>query len=129
MDAIDKEILNILKENAREKFVIIAKKVGLSEGTVRQRIKKMIRVGIIGRFTVELGNFTEAFVMINTDPVETKAITKQVKSKFEKAYEVSGEYDIALLLLTKNIDELNDRVDEIRKIRGVIDTNTLIRLS
>ncbi|MEX2738288.1 MAG: AsnC family transcriptional regulator [Candidatus Wukongarchaeota archaeon] len=129
MDNFDKEILRILKENAREKFVIIAKKVGLSEGAVRQRIKKMIRLGIIGRFTVDMGAFTEAFVMIKTDPVETKAITKQVKTKFEKVYEVSGEYDIALLLTTENIDELNDKVDEIRKIKGVIDTNTLIRLS
>ena len=129
MDNIDKEILRILKENAREKFVVIAKKVGLSEGAVRQRIKKMIRLEIIGRFTVDLVTFTEAFVMIKTDPVETKAITKQVKANFEKVYEVSGEYDIALLLTTENIDELNDKVDEIRKIQGVIDTNTLIRLS
>jgi len=128
MDKIDKKIIEILKKNAREKYVRIAKEVNLTEGAVRQRVNKMISRDIIKRFTVDLGTTIEAIVLIKTDPLKTKSITQQLTTIFDKIFEVSGEYDIAALVEVDDMDELNYKIDEIRKIKGVIDTNTLIRL-
>ena len=128
MDKINKKIIEILKKNAREKYVRIAKEVNLTEGAVRQRVNKMISQNIIKRFTVDLGTTIEAIVLIKTDPLKTKSITQQLTTIFDKIFEVSGEYDIAALVEVDDIDKLNYKIDEIRKIEGVIDTNTLIRL-
>ena len=128
MDKINKKIIEILKKNAREKYVRIAKEVNLTEGAVRQRVNKMISQNIIKRFTVDLGTTIEAIVLIKTDPLKTKSITQQLTTIFNKIFEVSGEYDIAALVEVDDIDKLNYKIDEIRKIKGVIDTNTLIRL-
>lgn len=128
MDKIDKKIIEILKKNAREKYVRIAKEVNLTEGAIRQRVNKMISRDIIKRFTVDLGTTIEAIVLIKTDPLKTKSITQQLTTIFDKIFEVSGEYDIAALVEVDDMDELNYKIDEIRKIKGVIDTNTLIRL-
>ncbi|MCK4243575.1 Lrp/AsnC family transcriptional regulator [Candidatus Bathyarchaeota archaeon] len=128
MDKINKKIIEILKKNAREKYVRIAKEVNLTEGAVRQRVNKMISQNIIKRFTVDLGTTIEAIVLIKTDPLKTKSITQQLTTIFDKIFEVSGEYDIAALVEVDDIDKLNYKIDEIRKIKGVIDTNTLIRL-
>ena len=42
MDKIDIGILDILRENSRAKYVEIAKRVGLTEGAVRRRMKKLL---------------------------------------------------------------------------------------
>jgi Lrp/AsnC family transcriptional regulator of lysine biosynthesis len=128
VDDTDKKILELLKKNAREKYVKIAKEVSLTEGAVRQRVKKMMNLGIIRRFTVDIGTAVEAIILVNTDPAETNKITRQMKEASGKVYEVSGEYDIAVLVEADNMDELNSKVDKVRRIQGVLNTNTLIRL-
>jgi len=128
MDDTDKKILELLKKNAREKYVKIAGEISLTEGAVRQRVKKMMNLGVIRRFTVDIGTAVEAIILVNTDPAETNKITQQMKEISDKVYEVSGEYDIAILVKADNMDELNSKVDEVRRIQGVFNTNTLIRL-
>jgi len=128
MDDTDKKILELLKKNAREKYVKIAREISLTEGAVRQRVKKMMNLGVIRRFTVDIGTAVEAIILVNTDPAETNKITQQMKEISDKVYEVSGEYDIAILVKADNMDELNSKVDEVRRIQGVFNTNTLIRL-
>jgi Lrp/AsnC family transcriptional regulator of lysine biosynthesis len=129
MDEIDNKILEILKQNPREKYVRIAKKIGLSEGTVRRRIKKMLEDGIIKRFTIELSLETEGIVLVKTNPIKTKEIVEKIKKVSDKVFEVSGDYDIAVLIQASTIDELNKKVDYIRGISGVLNTNTLIKLA
>jgi Lrp/AsnC family transcriptional regulator of lysine biosynthesis len=129
MDEIDNKILEILKQNPREKYVRIAKKIGLSEGTVRRRIKKMLENGIIKRFTIELSLETEGIVLVKTNPIKTKEIVEKIKKVSDKVFEVSGDYDIAVLIQASTIDELNKKVDYIRGISGVLNTNTLIKLA
>ncbi len=46
----------------------------------------------------------------------------------EKVYEITGQYDIAVLMSGPNIAEVNKVIDEIRKTDGVINTNTVIIL-
>ena len=53
-DKIDDEILKILKDDSRESFVDIGKKLKLSESAVRRRVKNLSDAKIIKKFTIEI---------------------------------------------------------------------------
>lgn len=129
MDSRDRQILNYLKENSRMKYVDIAKKMGISEGCVRQRVSRMVNEGTISRFTIECsGNEMEAIVLIKTKTGATKSVVEMAKKTSQKIFELSGEYDVAVNITAASTDELNEKIDTIRKITGVTHTNTLIKL-
>ncbi|RLG94417.1 transcriptional regulator [Candidatus Bathyarchaeota archaeon] len=128
MDEIDVKILKILKEDSRTKYVKIAKTVGLTEGAVRRRIRNLINRGIIKKFTIETTVEVEGIVLIKTEPTRTKEVTSKIREITTRVFEVSGDYDIAALIQTYTIDDLNRKVDEIRRLPAVLETNTLIKL-
>jgi len=128
MDNIDLKILEILKSNARAKYVSIAKKVGLTEGAVRRRIRKLQNNGVIRRFTIETMAEFEGVVLIETEPTKTRNVAERMKEIAARVFEVSGDYDIAAFIQAYTIDELNRKIDAIRNLPGVLNTNTLIKL-
>jgi Lrp/AsnC family transcriptional regulator for asnA, asnC and gidA len=46
----------------------------------------------------------------------------------EIVYEITGQYDIAAIVSASSIAEINKCIDEVRRIEGVDDTNTVIIL-
>jgi len=132
MDQLDAKIIELLKENGRAKFVDIGKVVGLTEGAVRRRIKTLIKSGVIRKFSIETQSGAEGIVLIKTEPRTKPAFTREVvkglKRVAERVFEVSGDFDIAAFITAVDIEELNRKVDEIRKLPHVQSTNTLIRL-
>jgi len=64
-DSIDEKIIGYLKEDSRESFVDIGKKLKLSESAVRRRVKNLVDIKTIKKFTLELGeeNSTSAIVL------------------------------------------------------------------
>ena len=78
-DKTDDEILKILKEDSRESFVDIGKKLKLSESAVRRRVKNLVDNKVIKKFTVEMGeqNSTKAIVLIS---VESSMDTSKVSA-------------------------------------------------
>lgn len=133
IDAIDDRIIHILQEDSRKAFVDIANEIGLSESAVRRRVKNLTESGLIKRFTIELGasDKTSAITLIS---VSSTADTSAVSSKLMKlpgievVYEITGQYDIATIIAAPAIVEINKSIDDIRKIEGVSDTNTVIIL-
>ncbi|PYB68038.1 MULTISPECIES: Lrp/AsnC family transcriptional regulator [unclassified Thermoplasma] len=129
VDQKDRDILNLLMDNARISNTEIAKVLNVSEGTVRKRIKKMMDDGIIKRFTVETSDDTiDALVLVKIDNKRYKDALQKIKSRFREVYEFSGKIDVAIRIRTDSTDNLNRIVDQIRELDGVLDTDTLIRL-
>jgi len=128
MDNVDLEILKILKNSARAKYVSIAKKVGLTEGAVRRRIKKLQKDGVIKKFTIETTAEFEGVVLIETEPTMTSDVAEKIKKVATRVFEVSGDYDIAAFIQSYTIEDLNKKIDAIRNLPGVLNTNTLIKL-
>ncbi len=128
MDSLDLEILKILKKDARTKYVKIAEAVGLTEGAVRRRTKKLVNEGLIRRFTVETSVELEGVVLIETEPTRTRDATTRIRKIANRVFEVSGGYDIAALIQAYTMDELNRKIDEIRRLPEVMNTNTLVKL-
>ncbi len=132
-DKKDEKIVEFLRNNSRESFVDIGKNLKLSESAVRRRVKNLVSSGTIKKFTVEIGegNTTSAFVLIS---VESSMDTSKVSSKITKiqgvktVYEITGQYDITVVIRASNITEINECIDALRKIPGVTDTNSVIIL-
>jgi DNA-binding Lrp family transcriptional regulator len=132
-DKVDEKIINYLKEDSRESFVDIGKKLKLSESAVRRRVKNLVDSGTIKRFTVEVGeeNATSAIVLISVDSTTETSKVSEKLGKLEGVkvvYDITGQYDIITIISATNISEINSSIDALRKIPGVIDTNTVITL-
>jgi len=132
-DKIDERIIGYLKEDSRESFVDIGKKLKLSESAVRRRVKNLVDSKTISKFTIEIGeeNFTSAIVLVSVDSATD---TSKVSAKLAKlegvktVYEITGQYDITTIMSGSSIAEINNSIDALRKISGVVDTNTVIIL-
>ena len=132
-DKIDEKIIGYLKEDSRESFADIGKKLKLSESAVRRRVKNLVDSKTINKFTIELGeeNVTSAIVLVSVDSATD---TSKVSLKLAKldgvktVYEITGQYDITTIMSASSIAEINNSIDALRKITGVVDTNTVIIL-
>jgi len=133
MDDTDKAIIEILKLEGRATYSDIGKRVDLSEGAVRKRIKALVDSGAIRRFTVKVGlaEGAEAIALLSVDPsLPTSKVSKALKrfSNVETVYEVTGQYDIAAIISGFNITEVDECLEKIRRLQGVANTNTMIIL-
>ncbi|HEY5736590.1 MAG TPA: HTH-type transcriptional regulator LysM [Nitrosopumilus sp.] len=132
-DKVDENIIGFLKEDSRESFVDIGKKLKLSESAVRRRVKNLVDSGTIKKFTLELGeeNSTSAIVLVSVDSATDTSKVSLKLAKLEgvkTVYEITGQYDITTIMSATSIAEINSSIDALRKIPGVVDTNTVIIL-
>ncbi len=133
VDDIDQKILAILKRNGRAPYREIARSVGLSEAAVRKRISNMVRRGVIRRFTVEyvLNDEARALVLVKTTPpTRTPSVAEAIRGLegVDAVYEITGEYDIAVLIRGSGVGFINRCIDAIRSTDGVVSTYTMIIL-
>ncbi len=133
MDDKDKKIIKILKDDGRAGYIDIGKKIGLSEGAVRKRIKTLSDSGVIRKFTVKIGvtEGAEAVTLLATNPsYPTQEVSKKILAipNVETIYEVTGEYDIIAVIGGINVNEVNECIEKIRRVEGIMKTNTMIVL-
>lgn len=133
VDETDEKIIRILQADSRRAFVDIANDIGLSESAVRRRVKNLVDRTIIKRFTIELGasDKTSAITLISVaSTADTSAVSNQLMNLngVKVVYEITGQYDIAAIIAAPAITDINKCIDDIRKIEGVSDTDTVIIL-
>jgi len=133
MDEKDKQIIKLLKDDSRASYGEIGAKVGLSEGAVRKRIKTLSDEGVIRKFTVKIGvaEGAQAITLLATNPAHpTQEVSKKIQTipNVETTYEVSGEYDIVAVISGMNMTEVNECIEKIRMVEGIVKTNTMIVL-
>jgi len=133
MDNTDREIIRVLKNDGRASYSEIGEKVNLSEGAVRKRIKALVDCGIIRRFTIKIG-FTEgaeAITLLSINPsLPTSKVSEMLRKipNVETVYEITGQYDIGVIIAGLNIAEVNECIEKIRRVDGILNTNTMIIL-
>ncbi len=133
VDEIDEKIIKALLENSRKTYVEIGAVVGLSEGAVRNRVQALVNSGTIRKFTIEVAPSirVRSLTMISVDPsIPTYTISRKIQdlSGVESIFEVTGEYDIVCVVSQRDIEALNQTIEDIRKLDGVVKTNTVIVL-
>lgn len=133
MDEKDKQIITILKNDARAGYADIGNKINLSEGAVRKRIKTLTDDGVICKFTIKINRSecAQAITLLATNPTHpTQEVSKRIQTipNVETVYEVTGEYDIVAVISGLNVTEVNECIDKIRLVEGIIKTNSMIVL-
>lgn len=129
MDEIDRKIISELEENSRQTNVEISRKLDISEGTVRNRVEKLVEGKILKRFTVDVSteeNF-KAFSLIGIEPgTETPKLIQKLKELgVEKIYETTGDWDLLLEVRTDSPKKFNRLIDQIRARKGIMKTESL----
>ena len=132
MDDLDREILTILRRDSRTPYTEIADHVGTSEGTVRNRVERLVDEGIIERFTVatRTGN-VKAMVEIGVAvDVDTDDISERMAdwSGVDFVWQVSGEEDVVAVADTADTGTLNEMITRARELDEVVSTKTRLIL-
>ena len=138
MNEIDCKILAALKENGRATSSEISKKVSLSVPAVAERIRKLEQSHVIERYTVKLnqkalGYNLMAFILVNIDvPENVESFRRQIiqEANVLECHHIAGPNDYLLKVLVADTDELEHFIAHaLKEIKGVINSNTFIRLS
>jgi Lrp/AsnC family transcriptional regulator of lysine biosynthesis len=133
LDEKDYMILRILRRNARTPYSVIARVLGVSEVAARKRVMKLIERGVIQRFTIDYHDPQEirAIVLVKTTPgTKIPEVSRRLVEidGVDWVYEVTGEYDILVILAARSVADINRYIDAIRSVEGVASTNTMIVL-
>jgi DNA-binding Lrp family transcriptional regulator len=136
IDTLDRELISLLKVNARLPVVKLAKALGCARSTVQLRLKALEDSGVLTGYTVgvaqaQVGRRIRAIVLISIDSKHEHEVVKALARRHEidKIYSVSGRYDLCAMLATESTQELDAVIDRMRAIKGVEDTFSTILLS
>ncbi|MFM7890415.1 MAG: Lrp/AsnC family transcriptional regulator [Actinomycetota bacterium] len=128
VDTVDREILSILKDDARIPWQMLGERVGLSANAAADRVRRLIRRKIISRFTVtvdqrRLGRSLSAIIdaRIATTPKFDEALRK--RDDVVWAAHVTGVPDVKILVGCEGTEGLDQFLQWLHK-QGATDTRT-----
>ncbi|MEM1539476.1 MAG: Lrp/AsnC family transcriptional regulator [Candidatus Bathyarchaeia archaeon] len=127
VDKTDLAILNFLQEDASMPFTEIARRLKISESTVRKRVEKLRKEGVIKRFTIiiepsKIGLNTVAIIGVDVDPSKLLEVSQRLCEIPETKYVATstGDHMIMTEIWTKDGKELTKIISEkIGTIEGV----------
>ncbi|MEA2284760.1 MAG: Lrp/AsnC family transcriptional regulator, regulator for asnA, asnC and gidA [Solirubrobacteraceae bacterium] len=135
LDTVDRAILRELQEDGRRPFREIARKIGVSERTVRARARRMSDDGVLRIIAfadpVRLGHTVLALVLIRVDTSGHDRVVETVASWPEVSYVSSlvGRADLYIQVMCRDNDELWRLVTQrLRALDGVIETETMLEV-
>jgi DNA-binding Lrp family transcriptional regulator len=133
MDDLDLRLIELLENNARLSNVELGKKLGVSEGTIRNRIKYLVEQGIIQGFGIKISTrygFGALVLVSLKGGKRTDVFLKDLKEikEIKNIKEVTGPWDVVLEISAKNAEEYNDIIEKIREKENVDKTESLIVL-
>lgn len=136
IDPTDRQLLALLRENARRSTAELARALGLSRTTVQSRIERLERQRVIAGYTVKVDDAVEAalvraHIMITVGPKQTGAIEAALRAiaAVRSLLSVSGPYDLLAVVAAPSIAELDALIDRIGGLDGVERTTSAIVLS
>ncbi len=136
LDRTDQELLLLLSENARRPAADLARSLRISRATVQSRIARLVDLGIIRRFTVELGTeeaerLIEAFVLVRLtakDSAPTIDAIKRIEA-VTSVYTLSGRFDLIADIRVRTMSELDTVLLRIRSLPDVLETESSVRMT
>ncbi len=135
IDEVDKQLINLLQENARRTNVDIAKRIGVSESTVKYRIDRLIKNDII-YFLVLLNPHAIGYpiicsILLRTDPGIVRNIGKKLREINDVVYigYLAGRFDLICSLYLKDLEHLPELIrNKISTIPGIRSITTLFQI-
>ncbi len=136
MDELDHTILQFLQKDGRKPFTEIAQNLDISEGTVRNRVSRLIEDDVLRIVGVadpgKLGFNVSALVGVSVQGGDIDQIGKRIATfpEVNDVIMVSGEFDLILMVYCRDREHLTSFLKQnLRPIPGISHTQTFVILS
>lgn len=137
MDDIDRDIIELLRGNARLSYAELARQVGLSAPAVHERVGKLEASGVVRGYHAEVDpeaiglGVTAIIGIVQQSGRESDEVMEQlrVQPEIESCYFMAGEESFLLTARVGTIAELEQLIMRLNRIPGVASTRTAIALS
>jgi DNA-binding Lrp family transcriptional regulator len=136
VDNTDRELLSLLRNDARMSVAAMAKAVGVSRGTVQNRIARLEADGIVLGYTVRLKSSAEdqsvrALMTVAVEGNRTDEVLKALRGDPAVCalHTTNGRWDIVAELRTDSLEGVDRLLGRIRLIDGISNTETSLLLS
>ncbi len=136
LDANDRALIALLRENARIGHAEAARRLNLSRTTVQARVESLERRGIIAGYTVRLAEdlsrrLVKAHVTIVIAPKASAAVTVALQKmpEIRALHSVAGMFDFLAIVEADDVPSLDAAIDRIGALDGVERTQSSIVLS
>jgi DNA-binding Lrp family transcriptional regulator len=135
MDDTDRELLALLRADARTPVASLAKRLGVSRGTAQNRIDRLIRQGVILGFTLRTPPESEphrvrAIMTLAVEGERSAAVTKALSGlpEVEAVHTTNGRWDLVVQLNAESLAAFSHALDQVRRINGIATSETSILL-
>lgn len=135
MDNTDRQLLAMLRKNARIPVVNLAKELKVSRATVQNRIAKLEREGIILGYTVKLKqqmqqDVVKVMMSISVEAKDEVAVLQALQGFPEilSVYHTNGHWDLIAELQAENLSLLGNLLGRVRSVEGIVQTEANLLL-
>ena len=135
MDDTDRQLISLLRKDARSNVAALAVKLGVSRGTVTNRLRKLEDEHVIVGYTVRLRPDAEpekirAWMQVRIDGNQTRAVIAHLLGEpgIEALHDTNGQWDLLAELRAESMAQLSQLLERIRLIKGIANTETSILL-
>ncbi len=135
MDQIDRDLIALLRNDARLPVSSLAPRLGVSRATVRARIDRLLESGAIQGFTIALGKApgadVRAIMMIEVEGRAAEAVFRRLRgfSEIHGLHSTNGRWDIVVEIEVPSLEAFDHLLREIRQIDGISNSETSILLA
>ena len=135
MDSTDQQLLALLRQDARTTVATLAARLGVSRGTVTNRVRRLEDDGVITGYTVKLRpdaqpDLITAWMSITVDGNQTREVIAHLLGEPGVAalHDTNGRWDLLAELRAGHLGELATVLERVRLIKGIAGTETSIHL-
>ena len=136
MDHIDQQLIALLRKDARASVATLAHKLGVSRGTVSNRIRKLEDSHVIVGYTVQLRpdaqpNHISAWMGVQVEGNQTRQVIAALLGEPGVAalHDTNGRWDLLAELRAHSMSDLSQVLERIRLLKGISSTETSIHLA
>ncbi len=134
IDDLDLKILSELSKDASISVPRLSKKININSSVVYSRIKRLVKRGLIKKFTIiindeALGFNVKALTGITMDSKLRDNVLGELFKipEVREVAEVTGRFDILVTMTARSLDEMHQIISEkVGRIEGVQKTETFI---
>jgi DNA-binding Lrp family transcriptional regulator len=136
LDDTDQRLIALLRRDARLPVATLADKLGVSRGTVNNRLTKLQNAGIIVGYAVQLRPDVQpdqirAWMAIEVEGNQTREVIASLLGEpgVGALHDTNGRWDLLAELRATTMAELSQVLERIRLIKGIRGTETSIHLA